>query len=116
MVPMQDMWVYFVVMTWVGLLLAGIGIPFIRGRIPPNALAGFRTAKTLGNPDVWYTANRIMGWDLLLTGVIVLVSTGALFLLRHSYPFDRLVLVNTFVILGAVTWMIVHGLWKLSKL
>lgn len=109
-------WVYWVVMTWTGLLLAGIAIPFVKRRIPPNALAGFRTPKTMSSPEVWYEANAIMGWDLLWCGVVILGSTGGTFLFRHAQPFDRLVLINTFVILGSVTWMVGHGLWRLSKL
>lgn len=116
MVSMNQGWVYWVVMAWVGLLMAGIGIPFLKRKIPPNAFAGFRTPKTMSDPVVWYEANSIMGKDLLVTGIVILVSTGVLFLLRESMPFDRLVLINTFVILASVTWMVGHGLWRLSKL
>ena len=116
MIPMQEMWVYYVVMTWVGLLMAGIGIPFIKGKIPPNALAGFRTPRTMRDPAIWYEANAIMGKDLLGCGIVILGSTGGTFLFRNSQPFDRLVLINTLVILSSVTWMVGHGLWKLSKL
>jgi uncharacterized membrane protein len=107
---------YWVVMLWVGLLLAGIAVPFIRRRIPPNALAGFRTGRTLADPRVWYEANRIMGWDLLWCGALILASSAATFLLRHAVPFDRLVLANTFVLMAGVAWMVGHGLWRLSKL
>ncbi len=109
-------WVYWVIMVWTGLLLAGISLPFIRRRVPPNALAGFRTPKTMSDKTVWYEANRIMGWDLLWCGVVILVSTGVTFLFRAGVPFDRLVLINTFVLMTAMTWMVAHGFWKLSKL
>lgn len=109
-------WVYWVVMLWVGLLMAGISVPFIKRKVPPNALAGFRTPKTMSDPAIWYEANAIMGRDLLATGIVILVSTAVTFLFRDSQPFDRLVLINTFVILSSVTWMVGHGLWRLSKL
>lgn len=40
--------------------------PLIFGLIPPNPLYGVRTPKTLGDPKVWYPANRHAG--LLLVG------------------------------------------------
>jgi uncharacterized membrane protein len=113
---MNQGWVYWVVMTWMGLLLAGIAIPFVKRKIPPNALAGFRTPRTMSDPAVWYDANAIMGKDLLGCGIVILASTGVTFLFRNTQPFDRLVLINTFVILASVTWMVGHGLWRLSKL
>jgi hypothetical protein len=38
----------------------------VLGKIPPHHFYGFRTRKTLSNPEVWYRANRLAGIDLIV--------------------------------------------------
>lgn len=64
--------------VFVGLLYIGISIPLIMGKVPPNAYYGFRTAKTMSNPDIWYKANAYSGWALLVSGVVIALATIAL--------------------------------------
>jgi uncharacterized membrane protein len=52
-----------------GLVLAGISIPLILGRIPPNGLYGFRVKKTMENPEIWYPVNTYAGKWLLVAGL-----------------------------------------------
>ena len=61
-----------------GLLLAGLAVPLIRGRVPRNPWYGFRVEKTLASDEVWYAANRFMGKDLLWCGVVLAVGSGLL--------------------------------------
>ena len=55
------------------LLMIGLSVPLIRGRIKPNHWYGFRIPLTLNNPDIWYPANRYGGWLLLIYGLVLLV-------------------------------------------
>jgi len=41
-----------------GILLAILSIPLMRRKIPPNGLYGFRTQKTMDNPELWYLVNQ----------------------------------------------------------
>jgi len=116
MAGMQGPAVYWLVQLWVALLLVGLGIPFILGKIPPNAVAGFRTAKTMTNPEVWYEANRIMGWDLLAVGLVMLAGLVATWFLRATMGFDTIAFIHVGVSLAAITAMLVHSFWRLSKL
>jgi uncharacterized membrane protein len=50
-----------------------LSIPLILGLVPPNRGYGIRTAKTLSNPEFWYSANRFGGWALLFSSGIYLV-------------------------------------------
>jgi SdpI/YfhL protein family len=52
-----------------GLLLAGLSVPLILRKIPPNGLYGFRIRSTLGNPELWYKVNTYSGWRLLVVGL-----------------------------------------------
>jgi hypothetical protein len=61
-----------------GLLLAGLSIPLILHKIPPNGLYGFRIPSTLENPDLWYKVTAYSGRRFLVTGLGT--SLGAIIL------------------------------------
>ena len=64
------------------LLVIGLSIPLIRGRVKPNAWYGLRVSYSLDNPDIWYPANRYAGKLLLVYGlVLLLVTLGLPFLM-----------------------------------
>ena len=54
----------------IGLLLAGLSIPLILGKVKPNPFYGFRTPKTMSSEAIWYPANRACGWGLLVGGLV----------------------------------------------
>ncbi len=60
------------------LIIMGVCIPLIMGKIPPNGLYGFRTAKSVSDPKIWYAINRYLGWALLLAESISLICYLAL--------------------------------------
>jgi uncharacterized membrane protein len=60
----------------IGLMLVGLGAPLALGKVRPNALYGFRTQKTLSDPEIWYAANRVAGRDLMLTGGATLTASA----------------------------------------
>ncbi len=52
-----------------GILLAGLSVPLILNKIPPNGFYGFRMRSTLNNPDLWYKVNAYAGWRFLVAGL-----------------------------------------------
>jgi hypothetical protein len=52
-----------------------LSIPLILGLVPPNRGYGIRTAKTISEPRLWYSANKFGGWTLLVSSGIYLVMT-----------------------------------------
>jgi uncharacterized membrane protein len=46
-----------------------INLPLIMGLIEPNSTYGFRTSATLANREIWFEANRFMGWACCIAGV-----------------------------------------------
>ena len=64
-----------------GLLLGGLSLPMILGKVPPNWLYGFRISKTVNDPQAWYPVNRRMGKWLLATSLIFLLAAVILFFL-----------------------------------
>ncbi len=52
-----------------GVLLAGLSIPLILQKIPPNGLYGFRIRASLEDPKLWYAVNAFAGRRLLVVGL-----------------------------------------------
>jgi len=62
-------WEVFVVVAS-SLFISAVGIPMALDKIPPNALYGFRTPRTLSDEKLWYAANRDAGRALTLAGIV----------------------------------------------
>ena len=43
-----------------GILLGGLALPLIVGRVPPNYWYGFRTPRTLASASLWYAATATL--------------------------------------------------------
>lgn len=69
----------FLVNVGLGLLMIGLAISMILQWVKPNAIYGFRTAKTLSSESVWYAANRFAGAALALAGITIAVGSIMLF-------------------------------------
>jgi uncharacterized membrane protein len=64
-----------------GALLAGLAVPMIMKKIPPNGFYGFRVKKTMENPETWYLVNVYSGKWLLVTGIVLeIAATGFYFI------------------------------------
>jgi uncharacterized membrane protein len=65
------------VFVGVGVLFIGLGVPLLRGRVPPNAWYGCRTHETLADEKVWYAVNRVAGRDMIEAGVAIVFASLA---------------------------------------
>ncbi len=52
-----------------GLVLAGLSIPLILHKVPPNGIYGFRIPATFEDPELWYKVNAYAGKRLLVVGL-----------------------------------------------
>ena len=73
---MKTMLVMYVIF---GLLLAGLSVPLLLDKIPPNGWYGFRVPSTLYNEQLWYKVNRYSARWMLLAGIITVVAAVALY-------------------------------------
>ncbi len=68
--------VVVVILIALPLLMIGLSVPMVLGRIAPNPWYGVRTRKTLASKEVWYRANRLGGQYLIVATVIALAIWG----------------------------------------
>jgi uncharacterized membrane protein len=59
------------------LLMILVSVPMVMRRVPPNAFYGFRTPKTLSNPQIWYEANRRAGVNLIVAAILTMAFCAA---------------------------------------
>ncbi len=86
-----------------------IALPLVLEKIPPNLWYGFRTRRTLSDPDIWYRANYIGGVDLLYGGIAALVINLAISVLSWS---PGTILIQIAVVVVATTIPLV--VWALQ--
>ena len=107
--------------TFTGYFIAGfvsfaVGVPFLRGWVPRNRLAGFRTPKTLSNDRVWYEANRVAGRDMLIAGLVVMATAVVSALLAQQIPGLTLEKINKLVCIGALLIATLHSFIALRRM
>ena len=64
-----------------GILLALLSIPLMQRKIPPNGLYGFRTPKTIDNPELWYVVNQFSAKRMFWTAIAFLIAALVLYFL-----------------------------------
>ena len=92
-----------------GILLIALAIPLIQGRVKPNWYYGFRTPRTVNDPDLWYPANAYAGKLLLGFGIAIIVASSLLALIpginEDSYSIGiTIVITGGLLILGYLCW------------
>lgn len=93
------------IFTAAGVLFIALGVPLLRGRVPPNMWYGCRTTKTLSDERVWYAVNRVTGRDLVAAGVALVAVSLALFVFGRGMNPTQAVLALLSVLLLSVAVM-----------
>lgn len=94
-----------------GLLFIGLSIPLILERVPPNRYYGFRTAKTLSEPRIWYEVNHISGSDLFVAGALITFSSLTMLLFGQAWRPKNVVISLLSVMVLSLTGVTWHGFY-----
>ena len=86
----------------IGVLLAGLAIPLLMRRVPPNEVYGLRVPATLADEWVWYEANARSARWLLGLGILVAALALALPALGALDPTVMMVVLVFVLVLGVV--------------
>lgn len=98
-----------------GLLFIVLGIPLYLKKIGPNGFYGFRTNKTLSDPEIWHAVNRIGGIDMCIAGSLIILGSLLFKIFLNSYDPSILAYANLALLIGAVTAVIVHFIIVLRR-
>lgn len=98
---------------FMGLLVSGISVPLIKGKVPPNGSYGFKTEKTLSSEEVWYKANTYAGKEMFRAGLMLVgVSIVLLIVVRKlnilavvAVQFLSIVTILAIIILRCVSYL-----------
>jgi len=94
-------------LTWLvaanGLVL---GIPLALGVVPPNRLYGYRTPTSVSSPALWYQANHVLGWAMIVAGVASVALAAAVTPRDRRAMRGRALMLEVllFLVAGAATW------------
>jgi uncharacterized membrane protein len=86
----------------IGLVIAGLAIPLILRRVPPNNFYGFRVPQTLNNPTIWYQANAVAGYFLLASGIILILAAIGIRFWFPGITYTRYTMICTAVLVISV--------------
>jgi hypothetical protein len=86
-----------------GLLLAGLSVPLILHKIPPNGFYGLRVPSADENPQLWYRVNAFAGRRFMLAGLGTSVGAIILYFVITSD-------VNQYA-LSSLGWFLALFLW-----
>jgi hypothetical protein len=100
-----------------GLLLGGLGLPMMHGKVPPNSWYGFRIRLTLDNPDIWYPINAWAGKWLIRYGLACAAAGLAAFALPADWLEGYLLGLSIALMAGILTLLIIGSrmAWSLAQ-
>jgi hypothetical protein len=113
---MSTVTLYSVLFALAGVLFVGLSIPLIQNRVPPNRYYGFRTAKTLSDPKIWYEVNHIQGNDLFLAGSLITITSLTMLALAQSWSPRHVAVTLLLVMVLSLTGVALHGFKVLRRL
>jgi uncharacterized membrane protein len=116
MTTMNQVALYSLAFCGVGLLFIALSIPLIRECVPPNSFYGFRTAKSLSDPKIWYAINRLSGIDLLLAGALISLGSVAMLFLGQGLQPQQVALVLLLLMVFTLSGAALHGYMVLRRM
>lgn len=97
-------------------LLTAISLPMMYDKVPPNGFYGFRTPRTMSDPNVWYPANRVAGRNLALAGVIVATAALVVFAMQKSIQPRTAALTLLIVSMASLIGAVIHSFIALRRI
>ncbi|HEY5074362.1 MAG TPA: SdpI family protein [Pyrinomonadaceae bacterium] len=99
-----------------GVFLIAISLPMMYDKVPPNGFYGFRTPRTMSNPNLWYPANRVAGRNMVLAGLIVIMTALVVFAMQKTIHPKTAALTLLVVSLASLTGAVIHSLMALRRM
>jgi uncharacterized membrane protein len=113
---MSEVTIASLIFSGVGVVFIGLGIPLFQKRVPPNTWYGCRTTKSLSDERIWYAVNRTTGQDMILTGILTIISSLIVFMFRNKMNPNHAAVVLLAVLIMSTAGMAVNSLRVLKRM
>ena len=113
---MDDSLLIILIFIIAGILEVIQAIPLVLEKIKRNKLYGFRTQKTFSSDEIWYKANKYVGKDFVFSGIILIVGSLFLLLLKDGISTDEIVLIELILVFLPLALLLIRGFNYLKKL
>lgn len=100
---------------FIGILFAALSIPLIRRKVAPNHWYGFRTPRTLADPNIWYPVNEYFARRSLWIGAATAIASILLYLIPNIAP-ETYVLSILAILLPALAIATIASFRQIRKL
>jgi len=100
----------------VGFLYVGLALPLISKSVKPNRWYGFRVKKTLSDAQIWYKANQIAGFDILLAGLCIIGTAILSYVIQAGSPGFPGTMITFIVFVAAMSAAVAHSFWALRSI
>jgi len=107
---MSSISLYSSLFALVGILFVGLSIPLIQQRVAPNRYYGFRTPRTLSNPEIWYKVNHISGVDLFVAGALIVISSLMMLVFAQAWTPQHVAITLLLVMVFSLTGVAWRGM------
>jgi uncharacterized membrane protein len=99
----------------IGVVIALTAVPLMVNMVKPNRFYGFRSRRTLGDPEIWYAGNHYAGNLQFIAGIFttmfafVLTLVSGMSLTTYSLT-NMIVLLVVLIIARMLSWRYVRSL------
>src|SRR5712691_11581911 len=94
----------------VGIVFIALGVPLFQERVPPNSWYGCRTTKSLSDKEIWFAVNRVTGKDMIVIGIVVIISALVVFMFGASVNPTYAAIILLSVLVCATFGMVVNSI------
>jgi uncharacterized membrane protein len=113
---MSEVTIAALIFSGVGAVFIGLGIPLFQKRVPPNSWYGCRTTKSLSDERIWYAVNRTTGQNMILIGILIIISSLIMFIFRNKMNPTNSAVVLLAVLIMSTVGMAVNSLRVLGRM
>jgi uncharacterized membrane protein len=91
-------------------LLILLSLPLWMRMVPPNRLYGVRTRATLDDEERWYAVNATSGFDVLVSGVVLLAGILVIERIGATWPPELRNLASAVLLIGLLVRVTLRAL------
>jgi len=113
---MYEKIIIIISMAFIGLIEIIVAIPMLKEKIKPNIWYGFKTTKTLSDPEIWYKANKYAARELIISGILLLITSSILYIFKNMICFNFFSIISLIILTISIILMTLRSFRYLKKL